>query len=351
MHKIMHMVFNLNVARELLYLGCMAMLTLLLYIRVKRFLKIKMFVKVQEEHEALSSECDSLLSGSSTLEQERRLLERTLERTIALYDLTKQICRSLDADKCFLNFKEEVSRYMEVEDCRFLKENEDTTAFKDYTLIQVDIDKSPAGYLVAKLTRDEDKETFGILAQQFLLGIKRAILYQKVQELAITDTLSGVFSRRYYLERFNEEIERSQKFNYSFSCLMIDIDHFKDYNDQYGHLVGDAILRELSKTIKESVRQIDLLGRYGGEEFSIILTETDKEQAKFAAERIRHAVESKYIRVYDEDLRVTVSIGISTYPSDGREMGVLIDNADSALYRAKQTGRNKVCIFGEDKKD
>ena len=215
--------------------------------------------------------------------------------------------------------------------------------------MQVDIDKSPAGYLVARLTKEEDREVFNILAQQFLLGIKRAILYKRVQELAITDTLSGVFSRRYYLERFSEEIERSQKFNYAFSCLMIDIDHFKDYNDQYGHLVGDAILRELSKTIKESVRQIDLIGRYGGEEFSIILTETDKEQAKFAAERIRHSVESKYIRVYDEDLRVTVSIGISTFPFDGKEMGGLIDNADSALYYAKQTGRNKVAVFGECK--
>ena len=125
---------------------------------------------------------------------------------------------------------------------------------------------------------------------------------------------------------------------------MVDIDHFKDYNDRYGHLVGDAILREVSKTIKDNTRQIDLTGRYGGEEFSIILTETDKEQARFAAQRIREAVESKPIRVYDEDLKVTISIGISTYPLDAKNMQALIDKADSALYKAKQTGRNKVCF-------
>ncbi len=176
--------------------------------------------------------------------------------------------------------------------------------------------------------------------------MKRAFLYQRIQELAITDGLTQVFSRRYFLERFREELVRSEKFNYSFSCLMIDIDHFKDYNDRYGHLVGDAILREVSKTIKENIRQIDLMGRYGGEEFSLILTETDKEKAELAAERIRQAIENKRIRVYNEDLKATVSIGVSTFPIDAKDMEQLIDKADLALYQAKEAGRNKVCVYG-----
>jgi diguanylate cyclase (GGDEF)-like protein len=127
---------------------------------------------------------------------------------------------------------------------------------------------------------------------------------------------------------------------------MIDIDHFKDYNDRYGHLVGDAILKEVSKSIKENIRQIDLSGRYGGEEFSIVLAETDKEQAQFVAGRIRQAIEYKCIRVYDEDLKITVSVGISAYPGDGKNAEELIDRADSALYQAKQEGRNRVCVYG-----
>ena len=168
-------------------------------------------------------------------------------------------------------------------------------------------------------------------------------MYQKVQELAIMDNLAGVLSRRYCMERFNEDIERSIKFKYSLSFLIVDIDHFKDYNDRYGHLVGDTILKEVAKTIKESIRQIDLLGRYGGDEFCVILIETDKEGAGFAAERMRQAVEGKQIRVYDEDLKITISIGISTLPGDGRDAAALIEEADEALYRAKGLGRNRVC--------
>ncbi len=340
-----------NTMHLLIYVALLIVLNILLYSWLKRFLYRHSFVKTNKEYESTNNEYNASLAENAGLEQENHDLEKALEQTIALYDLTKQICKYLDEEKVFLNFKEEVGKHVELADCKFLKSSEDLAPYKDYVILQLDIDKSPAGYLTAKLTKDQDKDKFHILGQQFLLGIKRAILYQKVQELAITDNLSGVFSRRYYLERFIEEVERSHKFNYSFSCLMIDIDHFKDYNDHYGHLVGDAILRELSKTIKENIRQIDLIGRYGGEEFSIILTETDKEQAKFAAERIRQSVESKFIRVYDENLRVTVSIGISTFPGDGADMGSLIDNADSALYYAKQTGRNKVAVFGENKRD
>jgi diguanylate cyclase (GGDEF)-like protein len=129
--------------------------------------------------------------------------------------------------------------------------------------------------------------------------------------------------------------------------MMIDIDYFKNYNDRYGHLVGDAILREVANTIKESVRQIDLVGRYGGEEFSIILTETAAEQSKFVAERIRKAVEDKHIKVYDEDLKATISIGVATFPEDAREPQAIIERADKALYRAKEAGRNRACLYSQ----
>ena len=127
---------------------------------------------------------------------------------------------------------------------------------------------------------------------------------------------------------------------------MADIDHFKEYNDRYGHLVGDVVLKEAAATIKESVRQIDVVGRYGGEEFAILLPETSPRNAYFAAERIRKAIAAKRIRAYDEELNFTISIGFSAFPRDAKDGLNVIDKADIALYEAKQKGRNAVCAFG-----
>lgn len=323
----------------------LTLLTIFLSIRLKKILD-KSFIKTKDNYQHLESEYDKLSLRSKRLKEDSSVLEKSAEETIALYDITKEVCKFLDEGKVFSNFCELINRYIEVSDCKFIKNEADLSQYNNYTVLPLNIDKNTLGYLVANEIKEQDKERFYILAGQFLLGIKRAILYQKVQELAITDSLTGVFSRRYLLERFNEEMERSKKFKFNFSFLMIDIDHFKDYNDRYGHLVGDAILREISKTIKENIRQIDLVGRYGGEEFSVILSETDKYGARFVAERIRQAIEYGSIKVYDEDLKVTISIGISTFPDDAKDIQILIDRADWALYRAKQTGRNRVCVFG-----
>jgi diguanylate cyclase (GGDEF)-like protein len=328
----------------MLTLIILSLLTLSLCICLKKILD-RNLNKTKKNYAGIKNEYDKLLAESRELKHDNANLKNTLEQVIALYDITKQICKSLDADKAFGYFKEEISRHIEVGDCRFLKSDADLSPYKDYIILPLEIDKSRIGYLAASEIQGQDKDRFNILAQQFLLGIKRALLYQRVQELAITDGLTQISSRRHYLERFNEEIERSKKFKYSFCCLMIDIDHFKRYNDRYGHLVGDAILKEVSRTIEENIRQIDLSGRYGGEEFSIVLTETGKEQAEFVAGRIRQAIENKYIKVYDEKLKVTISIGISVFPEDGKSIETLIDKADSALYQAKQTGRNRVCIY------
>jgi diguanylate cyclase (GGDEF)-like protein len=201
-----------------------------------------------------------------------------------------------------------------------------------------------AGYLAVDRILETDKEKFGILAQQFLIGLRRALLYQKVQGLTITDALTSVYCRRYFLERFSEELKRSKKNKLSLTFLMLDIDNFKQFNDHYGHLVGDAILRQVSKTIRDAVRQIDFIGRYGGEEICIVLAETNKEQSNFAAERIRQSIAAQEIKVYDEALRVTVSIGVSTFPDNALTMQNLIETADQALYLAKETGKNKVCF-------
>jgi diguanylate cyclase (GGDEF)-like protein len=257
--------------------------------------------------------------------------------------LTKDVCKTLDEDTIFKIFSERMRRYLKVSDCKYLKAGTDLTQYQADTLLPLTIQKETVGYLAAGGIKDKDRDKFYILAGQFLIGIQRAVLYQKVQELTITDSLTQVFSRRYFLERLDEEIRRSQNSKLVFSFLMADIDHFKEFNDRYGHLVGDAVLKEVTKTIKENIRQIDFIGRYGGEELSIVLPETDKQESMYVAERIRAAIESKLLVVYDEGLRVTVSIGVSTYPHDASLAKALIDKADQALYLAKQAGRNKVC--------
>jgi len=313
-----------------------------------------------------SAELDKLLIESAKrgkdklrLDSENTDLNKEFTQTLALYELTKDICKSLDEEKVFSIFRENLKKYIGVGDCRYIKDNADLIKYKDYTILALangnqttalqpvplaSSESKPLGYLALNRILEEDKDKLLILAQQFLIGLRRAILYQKVSELTITDTLTQVYNRRYFLERFNEELSRSKKNKLRLSFLMVDIDNFKQYNDRYGHLVGDAILRGVSKTILQTVRQIDFIGRYGGEELSIVLAETDRAQANFAAERIRQGIATAIIKVYDEELKVTVSIGVSSFPDNAGHIQDLIEMADQALYLAKETGKNKVCF-------
>ncbi len=190
-----------------------------------------------------------------------------------------------------------------------------------------------------------DREKFIILATQFALELKKVLLYEKVDELAITDSLTGLYVRRYFLERMTEELQRSKRYKFKFAVLMIDVDNFKKCNDTYGHLVGDIILRDVARIIKQNTREIDLAAKYGGEEFCLVLTETAREEAKTIGERIRVKVEENVFKAYDETLKITVSIGISIYPGDSVDRDELIEKADRALYSAKNAGKNVVYAF------
>lgn len=219
------------------------------------------------------------------------------------------------------------------------------------------VEESVVGILIIEGGQEDATAKFTIIAGQLALLLKKIALYNTVKDLSITDGLTGVFLRRYFIERFIEEIKRSINNEYSLSVLMLDIDHFKMYNDTFGHLVGDVTLREVSKVIKENVRKVDLIARYGGEEFAIILPETNEQGAFDAAERIRLAVENKHFEVYDEETRVTVSIGIASFVREENDdseekyaemVNSLLHNADHALYEAKEQGRNRVKCFGSD---
>ncbi|MFH1853731.1 MAG: sensor domain-containing diguanylate cyclase [Candidatus Omnitrophota bacterium] len=186
-------------------------------------------------------------------------------------------------------------------------------------------------------------ENFIILSAQFAIQYQKVILYKKVQEMSITDSLTQVPTRRYFLERLAEELRRSMRHKSSLSFLMLDLDHFKEKNDKFGHLVGDVVLKEVAAILKGSLREVDIIGRYGGEEFAIGLTGIDRNGAMQVAERIRQNVEDAVFKAYDEVVSTTVSIGISVFPDDGIDVDGLIESADKVLYKAKETGRNKVC--------
>ncbi len=201
----------------------------------------------------------------------------------------------------------------------------------------------------------EDLVKFEVLVSHLVLQVKKIRLYETVKELSILDGLTGVYVRRHFLERFNEELKRSIKYKLPLAVLMLDIDHFKRYNDDFGHLVGDATLKEVAALLRENLRKVDMIARYGGEEFIMVLPETGPEGALEVSERIRSSVAHHRLKVYDVEAQVTVSIGISFFPTDIAvskrdeyfdDLGFdLIRHADKALYCAKEEGRNRVVRY------
>jgi diguanylate cyclase (GGDEF)-like protein len=184
-----------------------------------------------------------------------------------------------------------------------------------------------------------------ILAAQYAIEISKARLYEKLESLAITDGLTKVSRRHHFLERYNEEVSRAKKYNLVLSFLMADIDHFKNFNERYGHLYGDAVLRGVAKLLKQGIREVDLVCRYGGEEFAIMLPETTKSQAKLVAERLRQGISQDKFQAYGEPATLTISIGVASLPDDATSSQELLDKADEALLRAKSEGRNRVCLY------
>ncbi len=175
----------------------------------------------------------------------------------------------------------------------------------------------------------------------------RAVM-EKLEEVSITDDLTQIYNHRYLISRLHYEFERAKRYGSSISLMMLDIDHFKVYNDNNGHLAGDDALRKVAKLINGAIRETDIAGRYGGEEFAVILLHADMIQIAEVAERIRGTIEETPFP--NEELqpigKITVSIGGSCLSDGMMTIEDLIRSADEALYRAKRNGRNQIAIEG-----
>ncbi|MDI6870458.1 MAG: diguanylate cyclase [Bacillota bacterium] len=202
-----------------------------------------------------------------------------------------------------------------------------------------------------QFTKD-DQLTLHLIATHAYLVIENAWLYEQVKKLSITDGLTRVYNRRYLEERLEQEFRRSQRHKTFLTALMLDIDHFKHINDTYGHQMGDEVLRKLMELCRQVTRSTDIIGRYGGEEFMVLLPETDLMGGKCVAERLRKLVETQTFTTDKGPIRITISLGICTMPAEGIETALqLVKGADEALYRAKQTGRNRTCVASVNETD
>jgi len=188
----------------------------------------------------------------------------------------------------------------------------------------------------------EDLRLLNIIANLSSVAVQNSVLYQRVEELAIRDGLTGLFVHRYFQHRFQEEIQRAITGNAKLSLLMADLDHFKTYNDTYGHIAGDFLLKGIASILKESTVPGDFVARYGGEEFVLLLPHRSKKEAAELAERIRKRVEGTPFLVRNKPTKITISMGVAAFPRDGNYREILLEKADTALYRAKEEGRNRV---------
>jgi len=191
-----------------------------------------------------------------------------------------------------------------------------------------------------------DLDALELLAANAAVAIDNARLFSEVRGLAARDELTGVFNRRHFIELAKHEFERVTRYPHPLTILLLDVDHFKRVNDTYGHSTGDEVLRALATRCLNSLRDQDVLGRYGGEEFVILLPETDLPSARLVAERLRIRIATTTLATHRGDLRITISLGVAgRAPGETVDFQTVLERADEALYRAKNGGRNQVVVW------
>ncbi len=188
-----------------------------------------------------------------------------------------------------------------------------------------------------------ERNLVSMMVSTLTLALRNSEVHREVQELATTDSLTGLFNNRYFHESLSRTVKSTMRYQNPVSLLMVDMDNFKQINDQYGHQAGDAVLQEISKRLIRSLREIDVPARYGGDEIAIILPETSVEQAFYAAKRLKRLLEEEPIAFKGQYIKVTASFGVASCPNPAiKSVEDVIAVADKALYDAKKYGRNRI---------
>lgn len=190
---------------------------------------------------------------------------------------------------------------------------------------------------------DRHLRVLSLLANQTAIAIENGKLYRRAEQLAVTDDLTQVYNYRFLKMGLRREVKRAARFNQKFSILMIDVDNLKKYNDKHGHLRGSEVLRLIAQILVREARSIDLVAKYGGDEFVAILPQTSREGACVLADRVKIAVAAAAFPMAEPGT-ITVSLGVATYPDNGITAGGILESADIALYAAKQSGKNRVTV-------
>jgi diguanylate cyclase (GGDEF)-like protein len=233
-----------------------------------------------------------------------------------------------------------------------LGEDDDDSLVKSLIIVPLRIGNQIKGVLSTqsyesnKFT-EENKETLEMLASHSAIALENARLFNEIQELAMTDSLTKIFNRRKFYELAENEFSRSRRYNHPLSVIMMDIDKFKQVNDTYGHSAGDQVLTRIAEICNSSMRTIDILARYGGEEFVVMLPETTADEARLTAERMRLLVARTPIKIGESSIKVTLSFGVVELDKSCKNIEELMDRSDQAMYASKNSGRNRVTIWSQ----
>jgi diguanylate cyclase (GGDEF)-like protein len=196
---------------------------------------------------------------------------------------------------------------------------------------------------------ENDKRFLAMIADLTAVALRNCEYLGVAKEEAITDALTVLYNKKFFIEKAQEAIRKSINYDHVFSILIFDIDHFKHYNDTNGHMQGDVLLRELGKLLKWQTRSTNIAARFGGEEFIVLLQNTDRHKAEVCAENIRKTIEAHpFLHREKQPLGfISISGGIAEFPNDGKSIEELIENADKALYESKKSGRNRIKIYSQ----
>lgn len=231
--------------------------------------------------------------------------------------------------------------------CRLYEGDLKKNQYKSLLGVPLTVGENTLGVLILESKRpaaytDKDADVLSLIGLNYASASYRLNLYHTMKQIATVDGLTGIANHRAFMERSEEELHRAKRYEYALIVMMMDLDKFKRINDTHGHLYGDYVLREVADIIKSSVRIVDIVGRYGGEEFTVVLTNAKSEGSIKTAERIRDRIAAHKFHYNNIDEHLTISIGLSRYPDDGSDLLGLIQTADEAMYESKKIGGNHV---------